>query len=124
MTGATARRVEPLLIAAVAAHSFAVALAMLLFPLEGAHFGGWTGVREAFFVRQAGAFHAVVATAYLLEYRRNGTVNLLLLAKSFAVVFLCGVLLLDGGPWAVGLSALGDAAMGGAVAWLHRRARA
>ena len=59
----------------------------------------------------------MVGAGYLIEYFRHRTVTLMLFAKPLAVVFL-GVSVLVSGEqaWSVGLSALGDGAMGIAVA--------
>jgi hypothetical protein len=88
-----------------------VGLALALFPRWSAAFGGFGEGAASFFTRQGGAFHLVLGAAYALEYRSLGTVRLLVLAKGCAVVFLGAILLAGGAPWAVGLSAAGDALM-------------
>jgi hypothetical protein len=52
-----------------------------------------------------------VATGYLVDYFGHDRVTLIVIAKSCAVLFLTGVWLTGPAPWAVPLSALGDAAM-------------
>ena len=101
--------IERWLVFLVAIHSLAVGALLLALPRWSAAFGGWGEVEPLFFVRQAGVFHLVVAVGYLLEYRRRRGVTLLLLAKSVAVVFLLAHTLTGNAPWAVPLSAAGDA---------------
>lgn len=110
------------LVVAVALHSFAVGFFLLFFTRWGVHFGGWGEASPLFFARQAGIFHFVVASGYLLEYFQTGGVRLLLLAKATATVFLVAMLLVDGGPWPLPVSALGDALMGLVVWIVHRKA--
>lgn len=114
-------RAERALVVLIALHSLAVGLFLTFATEWGARFGGFGEVRPLFFARQAGAFHFVVALVYLVEYFRYRGVLLLALTKATAVVFLgLTVLLVPGSPWVVPLSALGDAAMGLAVALLRR----
>jgi hypothetical protein len=120
----SAARLERLAVHLVALHSLAVGLGLLVLTRWGTALGGWPEVTPLFFARQAGVFHFVVVTGYLLEYHRTGGVTFLLATKAIAVVFLLGMTLLDGGPWMVPASAAGDALMGGAVWALHRRVRA
>ena len=120
----SAARLERLAVHLVALHSLAVGFGLLVLTRWGTAFGGWPEVTPLFFARQAGIFHFVVVTGYLLEYRRTGGVTFLLATKAIAVAFLLGMTLLDGGPWMVPVSAAGDALMGVAVWTLHRRALA
>ena len=117
------RAVERWLVILIAIHSVAVGILLMFLPRWSAAFGGWGGVEPLFFIRQAGIFHLVVAVGYLLEYHHHRTVRLLVLAKSTAVVFLLAHTLLGAAPWAVPLSAAGDAAMALVIAWTHRRGR-
>ena len=105
MTGAQWRRIEGAAVVLIALHSYAVGFFLLFVTKWGAEFGGWDDVRTLFFPRQAGIFHFVVATGYLLEYFRHRGIALLLTAKFTAVVFLGAMTIVDGGPWAVPLSA-------------------
>lgn len=116
------RALETALVIAIALHSYAVGFFLLFFTRWGARFGGWGEVSPLFFARQAGIFHFVVASGYLLEYFRSRGVSLLLLAKATATVFLVAMMLADGGPWPLLASALGDALMGLAVWVVHRKA--
>jgi hypothetical protein len=116
------RALETGLVVAIALHSYAVGFFLLFFTRWGVRFGGWGEASPLFFARQAGVFHFVVASGYLIEYFRTRGVRLLLLAKATATVFLVAMLLADGGPWALPASALGDALMGLAVWIVHRKA--
>ena len=106
----------------VALHSYAVG-AFLLFATEwGARFGGFGEVSPLFFARQAGIFHFVIATAYLVERFVHGGVVILVSAKAMAVVFLVATWALGVDAWAIPLSAAGDAAMGIVTVLLSRNA--
>ncbi len=106
----------------VALHSYAVG-GFLLFATEwGVRFGGFGDVSPLFFARQAGIFHFVLATAYLVERFAYGGIVILLAAKATAVVFLVAMWLLGVDSWTVPLSAVGDGAMGLAAFALARRA--
>lgn len=111
---------ERWLVVLIALHSYAVGLLLLFFTSWAAAFGGWGEASPLFFARQAGAFHFVVATAYLIEYFRYRGVTILIVTKAFATVFLLGLTVLDGEPWAVPLSGAGDAMMGLVVFVAHR----
>jgi len=113
---------ERWLVVLIALHSYAVGLMLLFFTQWSAAFGGWGEASPPFFARQAGAFHFVVATAYLIEYFRYSGVAVLIATKAFATVFLLGLTLLDGEPWAVPLSGAADAGMGLVVYLVHRLA--
>lgn len=121
--GGGAARLLPAYVVLVALHSCAVG-AFLLFATEwGARFGGFGGVSPLFFARQAGIFHFVLATAYLVEWFRYGGVVILLAGKATAVVFLVAMWALGTDAWSVPFSALGDGLMGLAALVLSRRAR-
>ena len=117
------RGIETWLIVLIAAHSAAVGCFLLFATRWGAAFGGWGEVEPVFFARQAGVFHIVAAIGYLLEYFRYRGIGLLMTAKSVAVIFLVGSMLIEPQPWVVPLSALGDGAMALAAWLVHRRAR-
>lgn len=119
-----ARRLEGVLVLLIAAHSYAVGAALLFAPAFGAALGGWGEAHPLFFPRQAGVFHFLVATVYVAEWRRHGTVGFLLLAKATAVAFLGALWLLGDEPWIVPLSGLADGLMGAAVLAVDRVARA
>ena len=106
----------------VALHSYVVG-AFLLFATEwGARFGGFGAISPLFFARQAGIFHFVIATAYLVERFVHGGVVVLVLAKATAVVFLVAMWAVGVEAWSIPLSAAADAAMGAVTVLLARRA--
>ena len=113
-------RFERALVVLVALHSFVVGLFLVLVPEWGARFGGFGAVSPLFFARQAGAFHFVAATAYLVEYFRYRGVLLLVITKSVAVAFLLMTSVLDTVPWVVPLSGVADGFMALAVVLLRR----
>ena len=111
------------LVVAIALHSLGVGVALVLAPAWSVAFGGWGAATPLFFARQFGVFHFVVAAAYVIEFFKYRGVTILLTAKAIAVVSLVDALVRFGGPWAVSLAAVGDAAMGLAV-WVLARRRA
>jgi len=116
------RRLEKWLVVLIAIHSYLIGIFLLFLTRWGAALGGWPEVEPLFFARQAGIFHVVVASGYLLEYFRHGTVTFLLLTKLLAVVFLGGIMVVEpSSSWVVSLSALGDAMMALVVYLVHRR---
>jgi hypothetical protein len=115
------RRLERLYVRLVSLHSLAIGLFLLFATDWGARVGGFGHVEPHFFAQQAGAFHVVVAAGYWLEHERHGSIGLMLLAKGTAVLFLLGVMALQGGPWVIPVSAAGDAAMAALAVILHRR---
>ena len=111
---------ERLLIFLISLHSIIVGL-MLLFAADWAvRFAGWAGADPIFFIWQAGAFHFVLATGYLVEYSRTQTISLLLIAKTTAFVFLIGGSLLVETPWSVWFSGFADGAMALTAYLVHR----
>ena len=114
-------RHERLLIAFVALHSAVVGLLLILAPGLAAQLGGWERIDPAFFGRQAGAFHIVLAAGYLAEFARHRGISLILIAKTFAFVFLTVHAVLDPLPWAVPTSGVIDGLMALVVWWVHRQ---
>ena len=111
---------ERILIYLISLHSIIVGL-MLLFAADWAvRFAGWAGADPIFFIWQAGAFHFVLATGYLVEYSRTQTISLLLIAKTTAFVFLIGGSLLVETPWSVWFSGFADGAMALTAFLVHR----
>lgn len=111
---------ERILIFLISLHSIIVGL-MLLFAADWAvRFAGWAGADPIFFIWQAGAFHFVLATGYLVEYSRSRTIFLLLIAKTIAFVFLIGGSLLVETPWSVWFSGFADGAMALTAFLVHR----
>ena len=119
-----ARRLLSAWVVLVALHSYAVGTFLLFATEWGARIGGFGDVSPLFFAWQAGIFHFVIATAYLVERFVHGGVVILLIAKATAVVFLVAMWLIGVHAWSVPLSAAGDAAMGLATLFLARRASA
>jgi hypothetical protein len=119
----TATRRLTVLVVLVALHSLAVGFFLTFVTTWGVAFGGWTDVHPLFFPRQAGVFHFVVAAGYLIEYFRYRGVLLMVTAKCIAVVFLVDATWRYGGPWAVPVSAVGDAAMAVVVLFAFWRAK-
>jgi hypothetical protein len=118
------RRLERWLVVLIALHSYAVGFFLLFLTEWGVAFGGWEDVTTLFFPRQAGIFHVVIATGYLIEYFRYRGVVLMVSAKFTAVVFLFAMMAVGDATWAVPLSAIGDGLMGIVVVWIHRKAGA
>ena len=114
-------RHERLLITFVALHSAVVGLLLILAPGLAAQLGGWERIDPAFFGRQAGAFHIVLAAGYLMEFARYRGISLILIAKTFAFVFLMVHAALDPLPWAVPASGVIDGLMALVVWWVHRQ---
>ena len=106
----------------VALLSLLVGGLLLFIPHWTLNFAGWPAMDDVFFIRQSGAFHFVVAVGYLVEYWRCGTINLLIIAKSTAVVFLL-VLSPWGEAWSVPFSGITDGLMlvGMLVVWNQAR---
>ena len=77
-------------------------------------------MKPLFFSRQAGAFHIVVAFAYLIEYFHYRSILILLTAKGIAVVFLFGIAAFGESSWVVLLSGIADGLMGLVIFFIHR----
>ena len=105
----------------VAAHSVAIGAGLCAVPDFATGFAGFGPVRPVFFARQAGVFHLVLATGYLLDGRR-GSAAFLVAAKSIAFAFLTWSALAGVGSWAVAFSGAADGAMALIGLWLWRRA--
>jgi hypothetical protein len=114
---------EKILVVLISLHSFIVGVMLMFFAEWALEFAGWGGADPIFFIWQAGAFHFVLASGYLLEYRRTGTVELMVMAKTMAFVFLIGGSLLADTPWAVWFSGVADGAMALTAFLVHRAVR-
>jgi hypothetical protein len=114
------RRLERALVVLIALHSVAVGVGLLFLTEFGARIGGFGVVSPLFFPRQAGAFHFVAASAYLIEYFRYRGIHILLTTKSIAVVFLGVMTALGGMPWIVPFSGVADGLMGLLAFFIHR----
>jgi len=116
------RRYERALVVLIALHSVAVGVGLLFLTEFGARIGGFGTVSPLFFPRQAGAFHFVAASAYLIEYFQYRGILILLTTKSIAVVFLGVMTALGGMPWIVPFSGVADGLMGLLAFFIHRAA--
>ena len=112
---------ETILIILVSLHSAIIGVVFMFAPNWLVRFGGWEGIDPVFFGRQAGAFHLVLAVAYLIEYFNYDGLRILVMAKSFALVFLLVCTQVDHLPWAVPVSGAGDGLMALFVWWVHRQ---
>lgn len=107
----------------VCLHSLLVGALLVFIPEWTLRFAGFEGVDSLFFPRQSGVFHFVVAAGYYAEYRRCGSINLLVIAKTTAVVFLL-VLNPWKEAWSVSFSGITDGLMLVGmilVRWMARR---
>ena len=111
---------ERILILLVCLHSVIVGVMLMFFAEWAVRFAGWAGANPVFFIWQAGAFHFVLVTGYLVEYFRWRSISLLLIAKTIAFVFLLGGSLLVETPWSVWFSGFADGAMALAAFLVHR----
>jgi hypothetical protein len=116
-----AAKLERVYVWLVALHSFAIGVGLVFLTDFSLRFAGWGEPDPAFFPRQGGAFHFVVAAGYLIEHLRHRTVTLMITAKSIAFVFLIGLTLTSNVPWAVPFSGVADGVMGLLAYVLHRR---
>jgi hypothetical protein len=116
-------RHERTLIVLIALHSTVVGAMLFFAPQWAMRFAGWDHIEPAFFGLQAGVFHFVLATGYILEYWQHRGVSLLVAAKTIAFIFLTGATILDPLPWAVWASGILDGAMAIAVVVVHRKVK-
>ena len=108
---------ERLLVMLIALHSAIVGIMLLFFSEWSISFAGWSNADPLFFVHQGGIFHIVLAAGYVIEYRRDQGITLLVLAKTCAFVFLITEALIGDTPWVIPFSGLTDGAMG-LVVWI------
>jgi hypothetical protein len=111
---------EKILLFLIVLHSLIVGIMLMFFSKWAVVFAGWAGAEPVFFIWQAGAFHFVLAAGYVVEYRRSGTIELLLIAKTTAFVFLVGGSLIADTPWSVWFSGFADGAMALTAFLVHR----
>ena len=114
---------ERVLIILISLHSIIVGIMLMFFAEWAVRFAGWADADPVFFIWQAGAFHFVLATGYLVEHSRSRTISLLLIAKTTAFVFLIGGSLLIETPWSVWFSGFADGAMALTAFLVHRAVR-
>ncbi len=105
-----------LLLGAVALHSFMVGLGLIFVPPELMQRFGYGPFQERFFAVQAGVFHFVMVTMYALPgwrpERWEPLVELAIIAKSIAFLFLVIYYTFVDTIWVVLFSGLADGAMG------------
>ena len=111
---------ERILIFLISLHSIVVGVMLMFFAEWAVRLAGWADADPIFFIRQAGAFHFVLAAGYLVEYSRHRSISLLLIAKTIAFVFLIGSALLAGSTWSVWFSGFADGAMALTAYLVHR----
>ena len=111
---------ERLLVMLIALHSAIVGIMLLFFSEWSISFAGWTNADPIFFVHQGGIFHIVLAAGYVIEYRRDRGITLLVVAKTCACIFLVTEALIGDTPWVIPFSGLTDGAMGLVVLLTHR----
>ncbi|KPK83861.1 MAG: hypothetical protein AMS27_11700 [Bacteroides sp. SM23_62_1] len=119
-----ARRLLCILLYLIALHSFAVGIALVLLPLPGLDFFGFTGYEGNFFKAQGGVFHIVMSIIYFFAGRdvdRNRIlIYITLAAKLIATVFLLCYYFIFDNIWMVLVSGIGDLIMGLMVLILWR----
>ncbi len=115
------RRLEGVGVFLVALHSFVIGIMLMFTTAWVLDFAGWVEISNLFFPRQSGAFHVIMALGYFLEYRAQGTIRLMLLAKGTAVVFLL-ILSPWKEAWSVPFSGIFDGLMLVGMAFIHRMA--
>ncbi len=111
---------EKILLFLIVLHSVVVGIMLMFFAEWAVRFAGWSGADPIFFIWQAGAFHFVLAAGYVVEYRQSGSIDLLLIAKTTAFVFLIGASLLVATPWSVWFSGIADGGMALTAYLVHR----
>jgi len=109
----------------VAIHSFAVGCGLMFSPPSLLQFFGFGHYGEKFFPVQGGVFHIVMSVAYVLAavglQRYNGLLQLSILAKIMATIFLLSYYFFINPIWTVLASGIGDGLMGIVLFWAYRR---
>jgi hypothetical protein len=116
------RRLETVGVLLVSLHSLLIGMGLMVATDWILDFAGWGHVDHLFFPRQSGVFHVIVAVGYWWEHRRHGTIFLMILAKSAAVVFLL-VMSPWKEAWSVPFSGIADGLMLVGMLVVHRLAR-
>lgn len=105
-----------LVVLAVAAHSIALGIAFLFFPMRVLGLVRWQYTGPVFWPSQAGLFLLILGSAYAAAIRLRALVWLVIGSKAGALVFLLVSALWVDAPRIVALLAWGDGLMGLAVA--------
>ena len=119
------RTIFNLVVLAVAAHSIALGMAFLFFPLRTLGLVRWEYTGQVFWPSQAGLFLLILGATYAAAIRLRALVWLVIGSKAGAFIFLLVSALWIDAPQIVALLACGDGLMGLAVAlafWRLRRA--
>jgi hypothetical protein len=121
----SARRLQSLIIAAVALHSLVLGTAMLARPAQTLQLAGWQYEGPSFFPAQSGLFLLILGGAYLAAIWHHSFAWFLVASKAAAVAFLLAEYATGNGPPSLLPAALLDGLMGLAVAavvvWNARR---
>ena len=115
-------RLETVYVFLVSLHSLLIGVGLIVATDWILDFAGWEEVQHNFFPRQSGAFHMVLALGYWVEHRRHGTIFLMVLAKSAAVIFLL-VMSPWKEAWSVPFSGVADGLMLVGMWVVNRQAR-
>jgi hypothetical protein len=115
-------RLETVGVFLVSLHSLLIGTGLVVASEWILDFAGWDEVHHFFFPRQSGVFHIILAVGYWVEHRRHGTIFLMALAKSAAVVFLL-VMSPWREAWSVTFSGIADGLMLVGMWVVNRRAR-
>ncbi len=110
-----ARRLQKLIIAAVALHSLILGTAVLARPAWTLQLAGWQYEGPSFFPAQSGLFLLILGGAYPAAIWRPAFAWFLVASKAAAVVFLLAEYAFGGGPAMLLPAALFDGLMGLAV---------
>ena len=109
----------------VALHSFCVGMGLILIPLAYYDMFGFGNYQGDFFKIQAGVFHLVMVTAYILgaydPVKYRVLIIFAILAKFTATLFLLGYSLFIDMIWTVLVSGIADALMGLILLGLYRK---
>lgn len=115
-------RLETVGVFLVSLHSLLIGVGLMVATDWILNFAGWGHVENLFFPRQSGVFHVVIAVGYWWEYRRHGSIFLMIFAKSAAVVFLL-VMSPWKEAWSVPFSGITDGLMMVGMLTVRRLAR-
>ncbi len=117
------RAILNLVVLAVAAHSIALGIAFLLFPMRTLGLVGWEYAGPVFWPSQAGLFLLILGVAYAAAIRLRPLVWFVIGSKAGAFVFLLASAAWGDAPRIVGLLGCGDGLMGIVVALAFWRLR-
>ncbi|HJN16741.1 MAG TPA: hypothetical protein QGH10_14650 [Armatimonadota bacterium] len=113
-----------LAVLAIAAHSIALGISMLSFPMWTLGVVGWDYSGEIFWPSQSGLFLIILGTAYAFAVRHRRMVWLIVGSKATAIVFLLAHVIWLDAPKLVILLGSFDGFMGLAALCLYLYAKA